>query len=296
MSKYEIGYEKFLKFIHETDLIPKNKTKIIIAYSGGKDASVMCDFLCEYKKKERPDLSLEMITAGFPTFLYEPSNPTTFKLFVEALSYWEKRGITHTHIKAKEEQRNIRLTDYPNPCRYCSKAKTIILADYVRKKQNHNSIFAIGMNLDDSIGWFLEIQLIAANLGTAQNIKENYPDLYHEIAMIATRTIHKVYDSAHDILFTRPLIDFNNQEITEICKERGLPLVPENCREITKKDTFYDSPRRDIAQALSCIRLRYNTQDTIYNKYLDAFHYYQKCEFFPTQKELEDIMSKNLLI
>lgn len=300
MNHFEKGYEKFKKFVQQTNLIPQDRSKIIISYSGGKDASIICDFLVRYKEDKRPDLDIEMITAGFPNFLYDGTNPENDKIMQHTIAYWEDKGITFQKIDVHNQHPDT-LLEVPNPCKICGATKTTILAQYLRQKKNRHSIFCIGFNLDDSIGWFIEIFLLTCNLGSWNDIKQNNPKLYFELLMLSTRIVHSLYSETDDILFTRPIINFTNEEIKDIVKERNLPLIPENCKEITNRNEFYDSPRRDIGNALYFMRQKYDYnaspfRNEFYNNYFSSYEYYRKSNIIPPQQELDYFMAHNLMI
>ena len=60
------------KTIDDYDLIPNDIEKVCIGMSGGKDAQIMSLLLLEYKKRERNDLELELLTVTTPSWKYQP--------------------------------------------------------------------------------------------------------------------------------------------------------------------------------------------------------------------------------
>jgi tRNA(Ile)-lysidine synthase TilS/MesJ len=293
MEFYE-AYKKIEEFIETNNMIPSSKRKIIIAYSGGKDASVMCDLLLEYKKRNRPNLEIELIVACFPNFLYDTTDFARRSLVNEAFNYWESKGVTVKKLNVEDFKGNI--LEVENPCSLCARIKTELMGNYVRLKTNNNSVFCLGLNLDDSIGWFLEIYLLASLYGEWQNIKKQNPVLYKEILILSVRVISKLCDEKNNILFIRPMMLFSSKTIKRIAIERKLPLIPEDCREITKKDVFYDSPRRDLINAIESMRNKYTYENILYNNYYKLLQAIEKCKCFPPVSELNDFMEKSLLV
>lgn len=300
MTNFQKGYKKFTEFIDKTDLIPNDRNKVIVAYSGGKDASLICNFLCEYKKNKRPDLDIEMVTAQFPHFLYDNPNAEVKQKIDQAVSYWGERGISFHKLDVKNEYSDT-ILNVDSPCRICSLTKTTILSKFARSPENKHSIFCMGFNLDDSLGWFIEILLLTGNFKNWMEVQKENPKLYHELLMLSTRISHRIYSKSNDVLFIRPIINFTNDEIAEITAERNLPLIPENCKEITKRDVFYDSPRRDISNVLAVMRKKHymdftKEENPLYDSYFESCRFFQYSNLIPPQNELNSFMSDNLMI
>ena len=89
---FEAGYKKFTDIVEEFDLFPSDRKGIVLAFSGGKDISLLCDFVQEYKKRVRPDISLDMFTVAFPGFIYNSSDPTMRGAVDGAIDYWADAG------------------------------------------------------------------------------------------------------------------------------------------------------------------------------------------------------------
>ncbi len=296
---FELGYEKFIDFAGVHRLFPDDRSKIVVAYSGGKDASLLCDFLSEYKNRSRPDISIEIVTINFPRFIYDSSSPERREAVFAAIEYWKNRGFQHTSVDAGPEFPDS-ILDGDNPCQQCALViKPTLLGRQISKRQYEGAVYCVGLTLDDSIGWFLELLLVAAGRGDWRDIKHDNPDLFSTIMLLSTRVSCRFEVERNDLLYSRPMMCFSDGEIRTIVTVRELPLIPEDCAEVKKRAAFIDSPRRDLAIALAAVRDKYPADSAagmgaIYSDYRRSNSYYETTRLLPSLEEREQYISEYL--
>ncbi|MCP4676530.1 MAG: hypothetical protein GY854_13650 [Deltaproteobacteria bacterium] len=298
-ADFESGYEKFVHFVDSYNLFPTDRNKIVIAYSGGKDASLLLDFLNEYKNRSRPDISIELITAVFPRFLYDSPDPSRRARVDSAVKYWTDKGFLHTRINAGPEFPDS-ILDGDNPCQQCALViKPTLFGKHIVQSKYEGAVFSVGLTLDDAIGWFIELLLVAADRGDWKEIKKANPKLYSLAMLLSVRVSCRLQIKKNNLLYSRPMMVFNDNEIRRMVAERGLPLIPEDCKEVQGRDVFVDSPRRDIGIALEAVRRKYPADSpvgmgSIYSDYNRATGYFKKSGLLPDQEEREKFVSDGL--
>ncbi|MDJ0761802.1 MAG: hypothetical protein QNJ97_02340 [Myxococcota bacterium] len=293
------GFEKFAAFVDAYDLIPADRSRIVVAYSGGKDASVLCDFLNEYKNTVRKDIAIELITVIFPRFIYDSPDPSRKKEVDDAIEYWTRRGFIHTRVHAGTEFPDSILQG-DNPCKQCAMViKPTLLSRQILKHQYKDAVYCVGLTLDDSIGWFLELALISAGQGDMSAIKHASPSLFAAMMFLSTRVTCRLEVEKNNLLWSRPLMAFSDGEVRTLSTQRKLPLIPEDCKEVQQRDAFVDSPRRELTIALTALRNKYQLdphigKDAVYASYDRAAAYFESSGLLPDLKEREQYLSEHL--
>ncbi len=293
---FEQGYKKFTNFVDTYRLFPRDRKRIVVAYSGGKDASLLCDFLDEYRNTVRPDIVIELVTVAFPRFIYDSPDELRKMRVENATNHWLKRGFLHTRIEAGPEFPDSILNE-ENPCRQCGMViKPTLLGRQISKNEYRDAVYCVGLTLDDIIGWFIELTLLAAGRGNWKDVKNKDPDLFSVMMYFATRVNCKLEVKRNNLLYSRPLMDFSDKEIRTIVAQRKLLLIPEDCREITGRDAFADSPRRELGVALAAMRNKYPVnsppgEDAIFSDYRRASAYFEKSGLLPSREEREKFVS-----
>lgn len=296
---FEAGYNKFADFVQARELIPANRNRVVVAYSGGKDASLLADFLLEYRERTRPDIALELVNVVFPRFIYEPDDPRRRSVVVEALNFWRERGFTCTRVDAGDAFPDS-LLDGDNPCQRCALfVKPKLFGVQLQKSEYKDAVFCIGLTLDDAVGWFIELLLLSAGRGDWRIAKRENPDLFALIMRLSIRTTCRLGIEKNNLLYSRPLMAFTDDEIRSIVRERGLPLIPEDCREQRGRNEFVDSPRRELGAVLSTMRRKYPDGSglgelAIFRNYDKAMEYFERSGLLPGLEEREQYLNDTL--
>jgi tRNA(Ile)-lysidine synthase TilS/MesJ len=290
---FETGYKKFTDVVEKFDLFPSDRKGIVLAFSGGKDISLLCDFVQEYKKRVRPDISLDMFTVAFPGFIYDSSDPTMRDAVDEAIDYWAARGFRHKMISPTSECSD-ELLDGDDPCYQCIRVKHAMFPQAM--SQYKDVSYCIGLTLDDTVGWLIELFLLAGGRGHWKDIKNTNPELFDQMTRLAVRVYNKIHVERDNLLFVRPLITFVEEEVRTIVAQRNYPLIPENCGEIRGRSAFRDTPRRDVAAALGVLRKRYPStsaigREALYADYSNVIEYFNSLGLLPDIEECEKMLA-----
>lgn len=115
---------------------------------------------------------------------------------------------------------------------------------------------------------------------------EKEPDLYRYILTLSIRITHCHYDEKSNTGFIRPIFAFTNKENAKIVIEREITLIPENCKVISHKDTFLDSPKHEFSIAIETKRAKYEMEGkddlAVYNNFESSLKFVKKSNFFPS--------------
>ncbi len=211
------------------DLI-KDKDRICIGVSGGKDSMLLLEALSIYKKvlKKEKNIDFDIVGVHLKINLcaidYEPMK-----------QYWKNKGIefyvadTHMGEILKENIKKGKIQ-----CSLCSKMKKAILIDNA-KKYNCNKV-AMGHHADDAIETFFMNMINEGRIATFKP---------------------KMYLDRSKITFIRPLILAREKDIRKVANKLEIPVIPCGCpmEGFTQRDTmklflkkyFYDNEKWNIA-------------------------------------------------
>ncbi len=256
-NTFEEGYRKFKGFVETYSLLPEDRNHVVVGFSGGKDASVLCDFLHAFKQEVRGDLRIELVNVGYPRFLYDSSDPVRMETVNRASEFWRERGFEVTCVDPGPDYPD-HMLEGNNPCKLCATViKPRLLASQIARPEYKGAVYCVGLNLDDIVGWFVELNLLLGGKADLSQIDKNNPKLYSQVMYLSTRLTCRLEVAMNNLLFSRPLMAFNDDEVRALVSTRGLPLVPEDCGQIMNREDFVDSPRREIAEALKRMRSKY---------------------------------------
>lgn len=282
-------YSKFKNTVVRYDLIPKNKNRIFIFYSGGKDASTLADLMLRYRQTERPDLELTLLTVLFPEIVYKSSEPVQVRLVNEAFDYWENRGY------------HIRLVDLPDgigdhlfegkdtPCEVCENVKTKIIFEELSKPDYEESLVCMAHTLNDIVGYLSEIQFIAGSYSSWRNIMESNPDLFNRVLVLAKRVYPKYQPNNLRVTYIKPLIELQEKEIKQYGMLRDLPLIPEVCAE--KRGPKFRIYKRTVMDGLVWLDKRYAKESfydrLLFSNYSRLLNFYNNTYLLPPVEEIQ---------
>jgi hypothetical protein len=169
----------------------------------------------------------------------------------------------------------------------------------ISRPKYEGAVYCVGLTLDDSLGWFIELLLVAAGRGHWRDIERENPALYSLVALLSMRVTCRFEVDENNLLYSRPLMCFSDREIRTIVAERRLPLIPEDCAEVKKRSAFADSPRRELTVALAAVRDKYpidsgTGEGSIYADYDRAVSYYEATGLLPSLEAREQYISEYL--
>jgi hypothetical protein len=264
---FDSKYEKFRKTVRDFDLIPENYNTVVVAASGGKDAGVLAALFLEYKKRERPDLKLELATVPVPDWVYNPTNWHTklsddrsIRLLNKQQSdisawvtHWTSQGFTHETIPLPSGFDSRRIHELKVPCLFCFVIKMrAFLKLFCTSRYESDTLFAFGLLKWDAM-YAAITQLLKSDGSLWQELKANAPQKYEDLRLsLAAFSPYPKLDRGipgKTIYRIQPLLEFDDTETAELANLLRLPLVPDICHDIYG-DKF-NQDRRSLSAALN---------------------------------------------
>jgi tRNA(Ile)-lysidine synthase TilS/MesJ len=283
--------DKFINTLERYDLIPQNKNRIYIFYSGGKDASSLADLMLWCKQKIRPDLELTLMTVLFPEVVYKSPDLEQVRAVNEALGYWKNKGY------------HIRLIDLPDaigdhlfegketPCEVCESVKNKIIFDELSMPDYAGSLVCIAHTLNDVVGYLSEIQFIAGSYSSWRNLMESNTELFNRVLVLAKRVYPKYEPNNLQITYIKPLIEFEEKEIKHYVMFRDFPLIPEVCAE--KRGPKFKIYKRFVMDGLEWLDKRYAKKSfydkLLFNNYSRIINFFNNTYLLPPVEEIQKV-------
>jgi tRNA(Ile)-lysidine synthase TilS/MesJ len=218
-----ITYEKW----HEDNKVELQKLEgkdLIIAYSGGKDSSVVLHFLDLASKSYKYNLEAHGIIV--------PEHVLTVSERRKLDAYWQKRGISISWHKINDA--DAKLSEAPSqgisPCLVCNRTKKneLLKKLHQTKPDWGKLVMVISYSLWDLVSASVEHITggIFADQEFSTAIKGKEPkDRFMEIA----QRFYPLIKLQNGLIVFKPLIYYNDQDIIETVKKNDLPLTTPSC-------------------------------------------------------------------
>lgn len=304
-------YEKFLKTVTDFDLIPIETKKVVIGMSGGKDAAVMTHFFMEYKRRERPDLELELLLAEVPhpfanevsNIVFEtPVNEDQRKLLIEQkkamdemFAYWSQ----YMECKIAPVQHELidsRILKMNWACILCFNTKMKAFNEYLNNPiiENH-SLFACGWTKWDA-HYTLLSHLLKSDGSLWYDIKAKNPLKYKaDSIFLASFAAYPKIDMGipqKSIYRINPMIEFDDTETSKLAKELNVPLVYDICGDLF--ENTFEQDRRYLSKYLEIFtrnqrHLKLADTSILFN-YRTFLKFMQNLNLIPPVEELHGII------
>jgi len=218
-----ITYEKWHSD-NEKELQKLEGKNLIMAYSGGKDSSVVLHFLDLAQKTYKYNLEARGIII--------PEHVLTNVERDKLNKYWENRGINvfwHSVTNADEK-----LSEAPgvgvSPCLICNKTKKNELMAYMERTSPNleQMVLVVSYSLWDLVSATVEHITggIYADQKLSNAAKGKQPE--ERFLEIAQR-FYPLIKLKSGLSIFKPLIYYNDQDILETVKENDLPLTVPTC-------------------------------------------------------------------
>lgn len=288
-------YNRFTTTINRFELIPRDKKRVFIFYSGGKDASALASLFLKYKEMERPDLEIGLITVLFPEIVYKSSESEQIRLLNQAFEHWKNKGYSHRLMDLPKDIGDNLFDNKDVPCEVCEEVKTKLIFDELSLPYYNNSLICMAHTLEDIIGYLIEIQLIAGSYSSWKEIFKSDIELFNRIAILAKRVYPKYKPQNMNITYIKPLIELNEPLIKNYVDHKEIPLIPECCAD--KKGPQFRMYKRTVMDGLNWLEKRYK-QDAfcnkfIYKNYEKVITFYNNAHLLPPIEEIEALGLKS---
>jgi len=218
-----ITYEKW-RSDNKTELQKLEGKDVILAYSGGKDSSVVLHFLDLARKTYKFNLEAGGIIIPEHVLTSDERNRLD--------RYWENRGINILWHPVNDADK--KLSEAPDqgisPCLICNRTKKNELMDYFRRTKPNleKVVMVVSYSLWDLVSATIEHITggIYADGTLSVAVKGKRPeDRFLEIA----QRFYPLIKIKSGLSVFKPLIYYNDQDILETVKENDLPLTKPTC-------------------------------------------------------------------
>jgi tRNA(Ile)-lysidine synthase TilS/MesJ len=218
-----ITYEKW-RSDNKTELQKLEGKDVIVAFSGGKDSSVVLHFLDLARKTYKFNLEAGGIIIPEHVLTRDERN--------RLHGYWENRGINILWHPVGDADK--KLSEAPDqgisPCLICNRTKKNELLDYFRRTKPNieKVVMVVSYSLWDLVSATVEHITggIYADRELSNAVKGKQPeDRFMEIA----QRFYPLIKLKSGLSILKPLIYYNDQDILETVKENDLPLTIPTC-------------------------------------------------------------------
>lgn len=301
LQNIQVAYEQFCKTVNDFELVPQNRSKVIICYSGGKDASLLVDLFVMYKNNVRPDLRITLLTASFPEMIYNSNDPEQRKCVKDAIDYWEQRGCTHKMLGLPYGVGDHLFDGKDVPCELCESMKTKIILNELSKDEYSNSLVCSGHTVEDIAGYFLELFYLTGRYENWIEVRDKNPKLFIRAMELSWKVYPKfvLQSNGNNIMNIKPLIELEEDLIKSIKDEGRYIDIPECCAKVRgEKFKMY---KRYNMQGLEMLRKRYQSTSEIYDNmifksYRNLVRKYKAIGLIPDIKEIEEMNLESKII
>lgn len=306
---FEMMYGKFIDMVEKHNLIPTELNKICIGMSGGKDAQVMTLLLHEYKKRVRPDLELELITASTPTWKFKPDeyyrgDVSKFEYVVnqkksidDNISFWKEMGIESKLIDFAPEVNDDVIMGAEKPCVMCFIGLYRTMCRYLKQEYDAGKKVALSVGITKfDLLYVLESLTIRSNGKDWQYEKKNNPEKYYfnrlQTALFCPYPKILLGIPGTDITKITPIVCLTDNETRELANQLHLPRIPDPCAKL--HDERFVSDKRYFDSYLAGTTTEDINLDHVnsgffsdYNSLLDTF---KRIGVLPPVTEIDNIL------
>lgn len=238
--------------LHEKTLASFKAKELIVSYSGGKDSSLLLDYLLRSQKDF--GYTLHAHGVAFPCHVFLPREQARLD------RYWQERGLPivwHGPGPRNDEELARMVEAGKSPCVVCSQAKKDQLLGHFQAREIpwENLVVVIGYTLWDLASATVEHMLRTCfgpeGDGTFQG--RDPGDRFLEIS----QRFYPVLRMANGLSVFKPLIRYNDPDIAAIVAAKGIPITKQACRFKSLR------PKRQLSRYYRLFGLKF-TYDDVY--------------------------------
>jgi|SRR3972149_6307155 len=206
-------------FFNKYNII-KDNCKVIVCWSGGKDATTLLSLMAEYKKKVR-NFPLTALMVPYPKTIVRKEHQE------ETIKYWENLGV----------QVEILDHNYPDPGTFpkqeiCPKCKEIrrnvLVEQYFQYCDLSKTIIATGHTSWDLAAYIIELTISRLASGSASSEIGSY-ERYLEVM----NKFLPVFHFKNGPTLIRPLLRLGDDDVFRVILEKRIPFpfsfIPDPC-------------------------------------------------------------------
>ena len=241
-----LSYEKW-KTRHRQILESFPHKKLMMFFSGGKDSSLVLHFI--QKAGEEFRFAFETHAGIYPHHVYSSKDRDALD------QYWKSRGveINWHEIGESDDRLASALAEGVSPCLVCNTAKKKDLMDYMKKLpvDLNSLVIVMSYSLWDLVSATIEHTLgaVYASAKTSAPVRhKSTEERFYETA----QRFYPLLKLKDGFSIFKPLIYYNDQDITTLIAEEGIPLLSSTCRYKEYR------PKRLFAQYYEQMGLRFD--------------------------------------
>ena len=226
MTMQKLDYQRWLED-NKKYLSQLSGKTLLVLYSGGKDCSLIIDYLLEARKEY--DFSCEYHTARYPVHIFTDDEIKKLD------AYWQERqvSIRWHKIADNDDEFTEAIRQGINPCTVCHNRKRALMSEVISSNYDRLNDLAIvvSFTLWDIVSYSLENILFNlfvdepnqdTNIfGTSNTIQDRY--------FQTSQRFYPYIDIQDGFSVYRPLIRYNEQEISEAMAGKNIPLSTSKC-------------------------------------------------------------------
>jgi len=210
---------------HHLTLKTFYKKKLVISFSGGKDSSLLLHFFIQAQQEYGFDLHAHGV--AFPCHVLLPREQDRLS------QYWQGHGIDIVWHGASDQQEaglDQLFDKEESPCVLCGQTKKTSLFSYFETEQTDwsNMVVVIGYTLWDLASATIEhILRVGFGGGGTGNFQGKSPE--NRFLEISQR-FYPLLELDNGLMIFKPLIYYNDSDISTAVKKNRIPLTHEQCR------------------------------------------------------------------
>lgn len=221
-----LNYQRWLNDNREY-LTQISGKKLFVLFSGGKDCSLILDYLLDAQKEF--NFSIDVHAGRYPNHVFTDDEIKKLD------AYWKERQVNiHWHkIADNDDEFTVAISKGINPCTVCHTQKREYMANLIFSKYDNldDLVIVVSFTLWDIVSYSLENILFNVYnddphkntefFGNSNTIQDRY-----------LQTSQRFYPYIHfknAFSVYRPIIRYNEQEILEAAKEKDIPLSTGTC-------------------------------------------------------------------
>ncbi|MCG8688829.1 MAG: hypothetical protein MI892_28425 [Desulfobacterales bacterium] len=223
---------------------------VVISFSGGKDSSLLLDYL--QRAQSKFGYHLDVHGVAFPCHVFLPEEQEQLSL------YWQNRGIEITWHQGhdEDEARLDGLLDKgESPCVVCSNVKKAeLFAHFAADEPDWSQmVVVIGYTLWDLASAVVE-HILRVEFGSKETGSYQGRLPQERFLEIAQR-FYPLLDMENGLQVFKPLIHYNDPDIRSAISELRIPLTTKECRFKSYR------PKRLLAEYYSLFGLNFTYED-----------------------------------
>ena len=198
--------------------------KIVVSYSGGKDSSIILDFISRAEKEFGFNFRTDAVRFPHHVFIDEEKEKLD--------SYWSERGVRITWHEVPETDQYLHdaVEQELNPCSKCSLFKRNFIINYLKKSAENwkPDVIIMGYSLWDIVSATIEHTLgtIYSLPGHLNLLRGKSPE---ERLNETSQRFYPLLNLQNGLTIFKPLIKYNDQDILNAISHAQIPLVSIPC-------------------------------------------------------------------